>query len=314
MKNINTFMINSLKMGSICFLSILLFYTTACGQGLQQSNTGEQIPERQNDSLRVELTPVWETKGALLKTPECATYDPQENVFYVSNLNRDNEVENDGYISIVNAEGSIVSERWVEGLGSPLGNDFYNGHLFVNDGPNIIKINIESGDIVERMAVEGAANLNGIDIDEAGNIYAADSRGNKIFKVTQNGETTLLYEGEDLNSPNGVSVMANELIIASFSGKKLLALNLQNKQLRTLAEDIGSADGIIQLEGGHFITSSWSGEVYFISKDLKKQKIIDTSAEKINAADIGYIAEENLLVIPTFYDNRLMAYRLKIQE
>lgn len=77
-------------------------------------------------------------------------------------------------------------------------------------------------------------------------------------------------------------------------------------------EDIGSADGIIRLEGGHFITSSWSGEMYFISNDFKRQKILDTSGEKINAADMGYIPEENLLVIPTFYDNRLMAYRLNI--
>src|SRR5690606_21112994 len=235
-------------------------------------------------------------------------------VFYVSNLNRDNEIDNDGYISIVNIDGSILTEKFVEGLGSPLGNDFYNGHLFLNDGANIIKINIESGDIVERMVVEGASNLNGIDIDNMGNIYAADSRGNRIFKVTQTGKTSLLYEGEDLNSPNGVSVRGDELIIASFSGKKLLALNLQNKQIRTLVEDIGSADGIIRLEGGHFITSSWSGEVYFISNDYKKQKILDTSGEKINAADMGYIPEENILVVPTFYDNRLMAYRLNIHS
>lgn len=306
-----TFFNKDRKMTIFYFIGSALLFLTACGQ---KANMVGQASERKNDSLSVELTMVWETEEEYLKTPECVTYDREKNVFYVSNLNRDNEIDNDGYISIVNIDGSILTEKFVEGLGSPLGNDFYNGHLFLNDGANIIKINIESGDIVERMAVEGASNLNGIDIDNMGNIYAADSRGNRIFKVTQTGKTSLLYEGEDLNSPNGVSVRGDELIIASFSGKKLLALNLQNKQIRTLVENIGSADGIIQLEGGHFITSSWSGEVYFISKDLKKQKILDTSAEKINAADIGYIPEENLLVIPTFYDNRLMAYRLKIQE
>ena len=287
---------------------------TACGQGIKQGNFDGQISEKKNDSLSVELTKVWETEGDYLKTPECATYDPEKNVFYVSNLNRDNEVDNDGFISLVNVDGGIITERWVEGLASPLGNEFYNGHLFVNDGGNIIKINIESGDIVERIAVEGAANLNGIAIDETGIIYAADSRGNKIFKITENGEVSLLYEGEDLESPNGVSVRGNELIIASISGKRLLSLNLQNNEIRTLVEDIGSADGIIQLEGGHFITSSWSGEIYFISKDLKKQKILDTSNEKINAADIGYIPEENLLVVPTFFDNRLMAYKVTIHS
>lgn len=306
----NQFLING-KMPVLFFISSFFVFLTACGQ---KNFMGEQGAERKNDSLRVELTMVWETEKGFLKTPECATFDAQRNIFYVSNLNRDNETENDGFISLVNVDGSVKIERWVEGLTSPLGNYFYKEHLFVNDGGNIIKIDMESGDIIEKIAVEGASSLNGIDIDEAGNIYAADSRGNKIFKVTQKGETTLLYEGEDLKSPNGVSVKGNELIIASFSGNSLLSLNLQNNQIRTLVEDIGKADGIIQLEVGHFITSSWSGEVYLISNDLKKQKILDTSSEKINAADMGYIPEENLLIIPTFYDNRLMAYRVNIHK
>ncbi len=308
------FLIKPLKKERLFIFISVLMILTACGQGeKQKENLTGQIAENKNDSLMVELIPVWETEGAILKTPECATYDADRNVFYVSNLNRDNEDDDDGFISVVNKDGSIKKERWVEGLTSPLGNDFYNDHLYVNDGATIVKIDIKTGDIIERFPVEGASNLNGMDIDEEGNIYSADSRGNKIFKVTKKGEATLFYEGEDLNGPNGVSIRGDELLVASFSGNSLLSINLQNKELKTLVEDIGRADGIIQLEGRHLITSSWSGEVYFISKDLKKQKILDTSAEKINAADIGYIPEENLLVVPTFYDNRLMAYKIEIQ-
>ncbi|HSI69019.1 MAG TPA: hypothetical protein VK941_02220, partial [Gillisia sp.] len=134
---------------------------------------GEQGAESKNDSLRVELTKVWETEKGFLKTPECATFDAQRNIFYVSKLNRDTETENDGFISLVNVDGSVKIERWVEGLTSPLGNYYNKEHLYVKDGGNIIKIEIESGKIIERFAVEGASSLNGIDIDEAGNIYAA---------------------------------------------------------------------------------------------------------------------------------------------
>lgn len=297
-----------------CFVSSSLILITACGQGeKQQNNQSAQTAEMKPDTLMVELEMAWETTGSQLITPECATYDPDANIFYISNLNRDNEVENDGYISIVNADGSLKNARWVEGLGSPLGNDFYNGHLFVNDGGNIVKINIESGKVIEKIAVEGAAKLNGIDIDEEGNIYAADSDGNKIFKVTQEGGVTLLFEGMELNEPNGVFIQGEELIIASMGGNSLLSFHLENNQIKTLVEGIGRVDGIIQLEGGHFLTSSWPGEVYFISNNMRKQKILDTSGEKINAADIGYISDENLLVVPTFFDNRLMAYKVNIK-
>jgi outer membrane protein assembly factor BamB len=287
----------------------------ACGQGeKQKSNPSGQTAEMKPDTLIVELEKVWETKGLQLITPECVTYDPDRNIFYISNLNRVNEVENDGYISIVNADGSVENARWVEGLTSPLGNDFYNGHLFVNDGGNIVKIDIESGNVIEKISVEGAADLNGIDIDEAGNIYAADSDGNKIYKVTQDGEVTLLFEGEELNEPNGVFIKGEELIVASMSGNSLLSFHLETNQIKTLVEGIGGVDGIIQLEGGHFLTSNWSGEIYFISNDMQKQKILDTTVDKINAADIGYIPQENLLVVPTFFDNRLMAYKVNIYK
>lgn len=297
------------------FMSGLIILLAACSQGeKKQENQYGQTSEMGNDSIRVTLNQVWATDTTQLITPECATYDPERNVFYISNLNRDNEAENDGYMSIVNADGSIKNARWVEGLTTPLGNDFYDGHLYVNDKGNIVKINIESGEIIEKINVEGAVTLNGIAIDETGNIYSADSDGNKIFKVTQNGEASVVFENEELNRPNGVFIKGGELIVASSAGSKLFSINLENKEITTLVEGIGRADGIIPLDGGHYLTSSWSGEVYFISKDMKKQKVLDTKAEEINAADIGYIPQENLLVVPTFYDNRLVAYKVRIGD
>lgn len=294
-------------------LSGMVFFLAACGQGEKQGeNQPELTSEMESDTMKVTLKQVWATDTTQLFTPEAATYHPEKNVFYISNLNRDNEAENDGYISIVNADGSIKNAKWVEGLGSPLGSDFYNGHLYVNDDGNIVKIDIESGKIIERIRVDGASDLNGMDIDENGNIYAADSDGNKVFKVSQNGEITVVFEGEELNTPNGVFIKDNELIVASSGGNSLKSINLENKEIRTLVEGIGTADGIIQLDGGHYLTSNWTGEVYFISNDMKKQKILDTKAQEINAADIGYIPQENLLVVPTFYDNRLVAYKVNI--
>lgn len=297
---------------SLFIISGLVILLTACGQGKQQEDQSEVKSEVESDSIVVTLNQVWATDTSQLATPECATYDPDRNVFYISNLNRENEIENDGYLSIVNADGTIKDARWVEGLTSPLGSAIYNGHLYVNDKVNILKINIESGDVIERIPVEGAGILNGIAIDDNGNIYSADSDGNKVYKVTQDGEVSVVFEGEELNRPNGVFVNDGELIVASSSGNKLLSINLENKEVKTLVEGIGRADGIIRLDEGHYLTSSWTGEVYFISKDMKKQKILDTKAEEINAADIGYIPQENLLVVPTFYDNRLVAYKVNI--
>lgn len=293
-----------------CFLSLTLLI--ACGQGgkNEQDNPAAQTTEPESDTLKVSLEKVWETEQGKLSTPECATFNPDKNIFYVSNLNLDNEVENDGYIALVNADGSIENEKWVEGLKSPLGNDFYNGHLYVNDGTSIVKIELESGSITERIPVEGAAKLNGMDIDPDGTIYAADSDGNKIFKVTQDGEVTMIAEGAKLNKPNGVFINGDELVIASMSGNSLISLNLETEEITSMVEEIKDVDGILPLDNGSFITSSWSGVIHFISNDMEKQVILDTTKDSINAADIGYIPEQNLLVVPTFFDNRLVAYKV----
>src|SRR5690606_4735526 len=153
--------------------------------------------------------------------------------------------------SIVNPNGSVKESKWVEGLTSPLGNGIYNGYLFQNDKNNIIKIDLESGEIVERILVEGANGLNGMTIDGNGNIYSADSGGNKIFKITPDKEVTIVFEGEELNRPNGVLVNGKKLLTVSSGGGLLNSIDLETGKIEILAEGIGQADGIILLEDGH---------------------------------------------------------------
>jgi DNA-binding beta-propeller fold protein YncE len=303
----------SVKYFFLSFSSIVFALFGSC-VFWEKENHSEQSLGKSSDSLLVTLEPVWETDTLTFITPENVTYDPDRKVFYVSSLNRSNDTENDGYISIIKTDGTVEEEKWTEGLTSPLGNDFHNNFLFVNDKGNVVKIDLKSGEIIERIPVKGAIGLNGMDIDEKGNIYSADSEGNKIFKITPDKEVSVVFEGEELNRPNGVLVRGDELFTVSSGGGVLNSIDLKSGQIESLVEGIGQADGIILLDGGHFLTSSWKGEVYFISKDMKVQKILDLKDQKINAADIGFIPEEYLLVVPTFHDNRLMAYKLKINK
>ena len=39
--------------------------------------------------------------------------------------------------------------------------------------------------------------------------------------------------------------------------------------------------------------------------------LIDTTASKINSADLEYVQSRRLLLIPTFFDNRVMAYKVE---
>jgi hypothetical protein len=63
--------------------------------------------------------------------------------------------------------------------------------------------------------------------------------------------------------------------------------------------------------GQDFILSTWAGEVNYVSAQGKVEKLLDTKEQKINAADLTYIPEKNLLLIPTFFVNTLTAYSIQ---
>jgi hypothetical protein len=62
---------------------------------------------------------------------------------------------------------------------------------------------------------------------------------------------------------------------------------------------------------GYYIATSWAGEVFLIHPDFSKETLLKTSDQEINSADIGFNISEQMLYVPTFFDNRVVAYRLE---
>jgi hypothetical protein len=60
----------------------------------------------------------------------------------------------------------------------------------------------------------------------------------------------------------------------------------------------------------NFIVSDWAGKTSWISKEGQVIELINTTQKKINAADLEFIREKNLIIIPTFFDNRVVAYEI----
>jgi hypothetical protein len=50
-----------------------------------------------------------------------------------------------------------------------------------------------------------------------------------------------------------------------------------------------------------------------VNEEGQRWEVLNTREEKINAADIDYILRDNLLLVPTFFDNRVVAYEVRRQ-
>lgn len=85
----------------------------------------------------------------------------------------------------------------------------------------------------------------------------------------------------------------------------------ETAELDEFISNTGGIDGLEEVGDGYYIKSDWAGHVHLLHPDQEKILILDTTDDNINAADIDFIPETNMLYVPTFNDNRVMAYELK---
>jgi DNA-binding beta-propeller fold protein YncE len=254
------------------------------------------------------LEQLW-SSDTLFRTPESVIYDKVDHVFYVSNVNlKPWEKDGNGFISILDRKGKIKKLKWVEGFNGPKGMGIIKRSLFVADLDQIVEISIESGKIINRFHFEENSALNDITVADDGSVYVSDSDNGRIFRL-KDGTSSLFLEA-DLKRPNGLFAEKNRLLLVTSKGQQFISIDYKTKELTVLADSLGSGDGVKPVGNGAYLVSNWLGELYYITGDMKKIKLIDIQEKKINCADIEYLEDEKLLLIPTFFNNRVIAYKL----
>ena len=252
------------------------------------------------------LTLKWET-DTLLTTCESVIYDSVNDVLYVSNINgQPTDKDGNGFISKLGLDGKIVQAQWVSGMDAPKGMGIYNGKLYVSDINRIHEIDIASGNIANSFVIDSAQFLNDITIDVTGKVYISDSNVGNIL-VLENGTVTEYVSG--VAGVNGLLSEGTDLQMVSFATGVFNTIDA-NKQVTLMTDSIDAGDGIEALTEGGYLVSSWTGKVTYVSPDWKNTLLLNTSGESINAADIEYIAEKRLLLVPTFFKNKVVAYEV----
>ena len=99
-----------------------------------------------------------ETKVAGFATPESVLWDPQADVYLVSNISGDpTGVDDDGFISRVAPDGTIESLRWIDGkrddveLSAPKGSCLSGALLLVTDITHVRRFDRSSGALVRML-------------------------------------------------------------------------------------------------------------------------------------------------------------------
>jgi len=251
------------------------------------------------------LEKVWQTR-AELKTPESVLYDQERDVIYVSNINGDPaQKDGNGFISVLNSDGSENNLHWIKNLDAPKGLAIFKGKLYVADIDKLVEIDIEKGIILAKYDAPDAVFLNDVTACMNGMIFVSDTRTAKIH-VLNEGKFTVWMEGKPFETPNGLMAEKGKLLVGD---KNIYEVDIQTKKTTLLIEDAGGVDGLEKNNDGDFVFSNWPGRI-FINKNGKTIKLLDTTEKELNTADLDYDLKHDLILVPTFFDNHIVAYKI----
>ena len=242
--------------------------------------------------------------------PESVRYDPEFDVFFVSNFNGEPGGDSNGFVSKVSADGQILDLEFMVGNAET---PFHGGRGMYIDGPYLWVVDAggvhrflrETGEhsgFVDFSAFE-LGFLNDIVLAGDGNLYVTDTGTAKLYRISD-GTVTLAAEAPIL--PNGITLNpANgRLILVPWEGSVEFFewdINDQSFTSLGLAPDGGNYDGVEVVKGVVVTASQTDTSLHFMVDGVDRREV----ALPGRPADIGIDTKRQRVAIPYVGLNRV---------
>ncbi len=245
---------------------------------------------------------------------ESCTFDPGKNLILA--MNRGASGENDGFVSLINPDGSVHTPKWIGAsrdgleLHDPLGSAVSNGVLYTVDVGFVRLFDLGTGHPLRSIPIPESTLLNGIAVADDGTVYASNTRSpEQIWKVTADGEVSVFAEGAPLAAPNGVAIDQDGNIVVVNVGDNSIITYDQDGAVSRIEHSVeGGNDGIvIANDGTKYASSVRFGSVSRIRPGQEAEVIASGIP---SAASMCYDSTQNQLVIPLNSNYALAFVRL----
>lgn len=240
------------------------------------------------------------------KVPESAAVDSRNNYIYVSNINGEPDEKNGiGYVTRVMLSGEIIDTLNIQGLNAPKGMALSGNLLYIADIDRVVVFDTDIQQVVKFFEPQGAEFLNDISIDAENNIYISDSKAGRVFKIAAGNIETYIADSLCINA-NGLC--RSDACLALGAGDKILIVNPLNATKKVFAILDFTPDGLKYHNDTTFIVSDFVGNIFAVTP--KRCTKLVSAREGVNAADFEYLPEQNILIVPTFFNNTIDIYEI----
>ena len=322
--------------GRLLASTVLSAMLVSCAKPDAAKSDSTVVLQKRSDTPTVKSPGAAPTKVATIegmKTPESVRYDPDQDVYFVSNINGNpNQKDNNGYIAKIDANNPTAATMFIEGgkngvtLNAPKGMALYGDTLWVADidavrgfdrktGKPVTTIDLSSLKVI--FANDITVGPDGLYITDTGIHF--DAKGamthpgmDQIIRI-QNHKGTVVLSGDALKSaggPNGITWDAQEsrMLIGGFSGKDLVSWKPGDATVTTVATGAGGYDGLEVLPDRRIAITSWTDSTVNIVDGNKLTRYI-TGVDA--PADIGFDMKRTRIAIPRFNANTVEIWDVK---
>lgn len=272
--------------------------------GAQEFVAGQPLSAVNEAGTHVPLSDNVKVYGSFFFSESC-TFDPSRNLILAMNAgNRGDAAENDGYVSLINPDGSVHTAKWIgatrDGLElyDPLGSAISNGVLYAVDGATVRSFDLATGRPRRPIVVPVATRMNGIAVAADGTIYASNTRDPaRIVKVTPDGTSSIFAEGDPLAAPNGVAIDRDgNIVVVNVESTAVITYDRNGTVVRVEHAVESGNDGVVVTEDGtKYVSSVRFGSVSRI-RPGEPAEVIASGIP--SAASMCYDSVQKQLVIP----------------
>jgi hypothetical protein len=306
----------------VAILAICLASGCPSNRKAQESFTGGRHPG--TIPLTMPVPPALSVIGDL-RAPESVLHDRERDLYYISNINGGMLTrDGNGFISRVDPRTMRVELEWIaKGLDAPNGMAILGETLYVSDITAVKKFDRRTGAPRGEVPLPGATFINDIATDGR-NLYVSDTGiavgpgvqfvptgTDAIWKITPSSSSsdraTKIASGRELRNPNGLDFLDGKLRVVTFGSNELYELDgARQKTIRRFPGE--QLDGLVHLEDGSSVVTSWEADEIFLDEDGKVRAIL---ASIPSPADIGYDSKRHRLLVPRPMNNQVTIHPLE---
>jgi hypothetical protein len=246
---------------------------------------------------------VWVAEGEFCE-PETVLPLPDDTLL-ISNV-CDFRTSGNGFLTLLDADGHVIDWHVVDNLDAPLGMALVDNRLYVVDN-NQVKVFAWPGfDLRSTLALETTV-ANDIAVSQDHTMYITDTARHEVVVVGDGAGQSVLTGKAQFRGANGIEIRGNDLYVG---GENLWHLDLEGNTVTRIGPDwLSDIDGIELEPDGTLQVTPVGGPLVRLGDPVEV-----LGGDGISSANHGYAANLGLALVPTGFDNSVIAIRIDVRK